>query len=304
MADRVVEVAEDGRYLARSRGFMVVKSKGEEVGRVPLDDIAVVLVTARGAVYTNNLLVELAERGAALVVCTPNYLPVAWLWPLKGHHIQGERMAAQLEATRPMGKRLWRHIVRAKIERQAAVLARLDRPWRGVASLIGRVRVGDPDNIEAQAARRYWPLIFGDDFRRDQAGRGANSMLNYGYTVLRAAAARAVVTSGLHPSLGIHHRNRYDHLRLADDLMEPFRPFVDLTVATLALEGEAALTTEVKRHLAGTLARGMPSHEGTTPVGLGLHHLARSLARSYVRRETSLDLPRMDGADLAGWRLV
>lgn len=304
MADRVVEVADDGRYLARFRGFMTVKTAGAEVGRVPLDDIAVVLVTGRGTVYTNGLLSELAQRGAALVICTPNYLPVAWLWPLKGHHVQGERMAAQLEATRPMGKRLWRRVVQAKIERQAAVLERLDRPWRGVASLVGRVRVGDPDNVEAQAARRYWPLVFGDRFRRSQAGEGVNAMLNYGYTVLRAAAARAVVSAGLHPSLGIHHRNRYDHLRLADDLMEPFRPFVDLTVAALALQGEQAVTTEVKRDLAGVLVRGLPSQEGTTPVGLGLLRLARSLAQSYLSRESSLDLPRVDGSDLAPWWLV
>lgn len=304
MRERVVEIAEDGRRLARSRGFMTVSSSGEEIGRIPLDDIGTVLVTGQGAIYTNNLLVALAERGVALVVCAPNYLPVAWLWPVEGHHVQAERMAKQLEATRPLGKRLWRDIVRAKIEQQAGILDFLDKPSKGVGNFARRVKSGDPDNIEAQAARRYWPLVFGKNFRRDRELGGINSFLNYGYTVIRAATARAIVTSGLHPSIGIHHSNRYDHLRLADDLMEPFRPFVDLMAFFLIKRGVTSLTPDAKCSLALILSHDLPTVAGTTPISTCLLRLAQSLARSYMTRHAVLDLPfKIRPLDLSAWDL-
>ena len=280
---------------------MTISSR-DNVAKVPLDDIGTVLVTGRGATYTNNLLVALAKRGVALVICAPNFLPVAWLWPIEGHHVQAERMAAQLQATRPIGKRLWRDVVRAKIDQQAAVLGRLGQPSGGVAGLGRRVRAGDPDNVEAQAARRYWPLAFGREFRRDRKAGGANALLNYGYTVLRAATARAIVASGLHPSIGIHHANRYDHLRLADDLMEPFRPLVDLIVIDLMKSAVTDLTPEAKRQLALVLARDLPTAAGTTPVASCLLRLAQSLARSYLTRETALELPlKARPLDLSSW---
>ena len=304
MRERVVEIAEGTRWLARSRGFMTISAEGEEIGRVPLDDIGVVLVTGRGAAYTNNLLVALAERGIALVVCAPNYLPMAWLWPVEGHHVQAERMAAQIEATRPMGKRLWRDVVRAKIEQQTAVLDILGQPSGGVGNLMRKIRSGDSDNIEAQAARRYWPLAFGKDFRRNKEASGANAFLNYGYTVLRAATARAIVTSGLHPSIGIHHSNRYDHLRLADDLMEPFRPFVDLMVISLIERGVTDVTTEAKRDLALVLSHDLPTKAGTTPISSCLFRLAQSLAQSYLTRHAGLELPlKARPLDLSAWSL-
>ncbi len=302
MPERVVEIAEDGRRLARLRGFMTISASDGELGRIPLDDVGIVLVTGHGATYTNNLLVALASHGAALVICAPNFLPVAWLWPIDGHHVQAERMAAQLAATRPMGKRLWRDVVRAKIHHQASVLDRLGKPSGGVFALGKRVRAGDPDNIEAQAARRYWPLAFGKGFRRDQAANGCNALLNYGYTVLRAATARAIVASGLHPSIGIHHSNRYDHLRLADDLMEPFRPLVDLTVAGLTRRGVTELTPEAKRDLVHILGRDLATTAGTTPVSTCILRLAQSLAQSFIARKTVLDMPlRPLPLDLSAW---
>lgn len=291
MIGRVVEIAEDGRHLSVARGFMVVKAEGAEIGRVPLDDIAVVIANAHGLTYSNNLLIALAERGAAVVLCGSNHSPVAWLWPMAGHHAQTLRMRAQLAATRPLAKRLWQILVQAKIEQQRAVLAALGRPSEGFRLLARQVRSGDPDNIEAQAARRYWPLLFGPDFRRDRALPGINTLLNYGYTVLRSATARAVVAAGLHPSLGIHHRNRYDDMCLVDDLMEPFRPIVDLLVARMAAAGTVELSTEAKRSLAGITVLDMRTQDGTTPLATCLQRLATSLGRAYEAREARLDLP-------------
>src|SRR5690606_215333 len=142
----------------------------------------------------------------------------------------GTRIEAQAAASRPMAKRLWADLVRAKVRAQAAALAEFSQPPLVLETLAKRVRSGDPVNIEAQAAQRYWPSLFGPDFRRDRSADGVNALLNYGYMVLRASAARAVVSAGLHPSLGIHHKSAGSSLRLADDLMEPFRPAVDILV--------------------------------------------------------------------------
>jgi CRISPR-associated protein Cas1 len=258
---------------------------------VPLDDIGVVLANAHGLTYSNNLLVALAQRGAGLVICGPNHSPVAWMWPVEGHHAQAARMRAQLAAPQPLAKRLWQVVVRAKIMQQAATLVALGRPAGGFQLLARQVRSGDPDNIEAQAARRYWPLLFGPGFRRDPEIPGLNGLLNYGYAILRSATARAAVAAGLHPSIGIHHHGPHNSLCLIDDLMEPFRPLVDLFVARLADAGQSEVTKETKRVLAEMTALDMRTREGTTPLGTCLERLAVSLAQAFESHEAVLDLP-------------
>lgn len=291
MIGRVVEVASDGRHLALSRGFMTVSDRGTEVGRVPLDDIGVLLCHAHGLTYSNSLMLELARRGACVVLCGPNHLPQAWLWPLEGHHVQALRMRYQLAVGEALKKRLWQTLVRAKIRQQGAVLARAGRPHGAFDLLARKVRPGDPDNLEAQAARRYWPLLMGGDFRRDRHGGGENAVLNYGYTVLRSGVARAVISAGLHPSVGLHHANRGNALCLIDDLMEPFRPFVDYVAFRLQTEGEAALSAAAKSRLAGVLSLDVATSRGTTPIGTCLDRLALSLCGVFETRKGGLDLP-------------
>jgi CRISPR-associated protein Cas1 len=291
MIGRVIEIASDGRHLAVFRGFMTISADGAEVGRVPLDDIGVLLCHAHGLTYSNNLIVELTGRGVAIVICGANHLPVAWVWPLDGHHIQSLRMRHQLAASEPLRKRLWQTIVRAKIAQQAAVLAGLGKAHEAFDLLAGKVRSGDPDNIEAQAARRYWPLLMGNDFRRDRAAGGGNALLNYGYTVLRAGVARAVVAAGLHPSLGLHHVNRGNPMCLVDDLMEPFRPLVDVVVLRLMAAGEAEVTSVAKARLAMVLSLDLATRAGTTPLSTCLERLALSLAVAFETGKPVLELP-------------
>lgn len=257
MIGRVVEVASDGRHLAVLRGFMTISADGAEVARVPLDDIGVLLCHAHGLTYSNNLLVELSQRGAAVVLCGSNHMPLAWVWPLDGHHVQALRMRYQLEADEPLRKRLWQVLVRAKIVQQGAVLKRMGKADGAFDLLARKVRSGDPENMEAQAARRYWPLLMGEDFRRDRQTGGTNAMLNYGYTVLRAGVARAVTSTGLHPSIGLHHSNRGNPMCLVDDLMEPFRPLIDYLVTRLAADGAEDVTPSVKGSLARVLSLDM-----------------------------------------------
>jgi CRISPR-associated protein Cas1 len=291
MIGRIVEIAQDGRHLSVLRGFMVVSAERQEIGRVPLDDIGTVVVNAHGVTYSNNLVVELAQRGAGMVLCGSNHAPVAWLWPMVGHHAQAARMLAQLAATKPLGKRLWQIVIRAKIEQQGAVLRALGRPGEGFRLLARQVNSGDPENMEAQAARRYWPLLFGPDFRRDREAPGLNGLLNYGYTVLRSATARAVVAAGLHPSLGIHHRHRANDMCLVDDVMEPFRPLVDLQVTRLFESGTVEVNRAAKEALAGLTAADMQTARGVTPLGACLERLATSLGQAFETGVATLDLP-------------
>lgn len=294
MIGRIVEVADDRRHLHVHRGFMVVQeTEGEhrELGQVPLDDIAAVIANAHGLSYTNNLLVALAERGAPLVVCAANHNAAAMLLPIDGHFEQARRFDVQIAVSQPTRKRLWAAIVRAKLEHQAAALGAAGRPAAPLSALVRKVRSGDPENLEAQGARRYWGLLFGEDFRRDKNGEGLNALLNYGYTVLRACTARAVVAAGLHPSIGLHHSHDNNAMRLVDDLMEPFRPVIDLKVWNLHRRGQSEITLDTKRVLVRSLYEDMQTDAGATPVMVCTQRLATSLAQVYLGERNELDLP-------------
>lgn len=294
MIGRIVEVADDRRHLLLSRGFMVVQdTEGErkELGQVPLDDVAAVIANAHGLSYTNNLLVALSERCAPFVLCAANHNAVGMVLPIEGNYQQAKRFDAQIAAGQPLIKRLWAEIVKAKLQQQAAALEVTGAPFVPLSALVRKVRSGDPDNFEAQGARRYWGLLFGVDFRRDQQGDGLNAMLNYGYTVLRAATARAVVAAGLHPTIGLHHSNEGNAMRLVDDLMEPFRPTIDLKVWQLHKQGEGMVTPESKRALVRTLYDDMQTGAGATPVMVCVQKLATSLAQVFMGEKDKLDLP-------------
>jgi len=294
MIGRIVEVADDKRHLFLSRGFLVVQdTEGErkELGQVPLDDIAAVIANAHGLSYTNNLLVALAERCTPFVLCAANHNAVGMVMPVEGNYQQAKRYDAQIAASQPLIKRLWAEIVKSKLQQQAAALEATGAPHIPLQALVRKVRSGDPDNLEAQGARRYWGLLFGNNFRRDQQGGGINAMLNYGYTVLRASTARATVAAGLHPTIGLHHSNEGNAMRLVDDLMEPFRPVIDLKVWQLQKHGENTLTPETKRELVRTLYEDMQTSAGATPVMVCTQKLATSLAQVFLGEKDKLDLP-------------
>jgi CRISP-associated protein Cas1 len=301
MIGRIVEVADDRRHLFVHRGFMVVQdTEGErkELGQVPLDDIAAVIGNAHGLSYTNNLLVALAERGSPFVLCAANHNAVGMLLPIEGNFEQSKRIEMQIAASLPTHKRLWAAVVRSKLEQQGAALEATGAPSAPLTALAAKVKSGDPDNLEAQGARRYWQLLFGTEFRRDQNGGGLNGLLNYGYTVLRATTARAVIAAGLHPSIGLHHSNDTNAMRLVDDLMEPFRPMIDLKVWQLHRNGEKEVSPQTKRALVRTLYDDMQTEAGATPVMVCVQKLCTSLALVYLGEREKLELP-LPGLPLA-----
>ncbi len=291
MIGRIVEIATDGVHLSVKRGFMIVSQDHERLGQVALDDIAALVVHGHGATWSANLTARLAERGAPMVICGSNHAPVALLWPLDGHYEQGLRMQAQADAAKPTRNRLWRDLVKAKVLAQADALDAFGERSGALRDLALKVKSGDPDNIEAQAARRYWSLMMGSDFRRDRAAGGVNALLNYGYMVLRAATARSILAAGLHPSLSVHHQSRGSALRLADDLMEPFRPYVDGTVKRIIATVGDTLDRDAKATLVNVTTLDLQGPKGASPLQTCLDRLASSLAQVYLGDRKRLELP-------------
>ena len=299
MIGRIVEIAGDSRYLSLDRGFLVVSHRGEEVGRTPIDDVAGLIGNAHGLSYSNNLLVAMAERGIPFVLCGAQHRPVGMLWPVEGHHRQAARMDAQLRAALPLKKRLWKQLVQSKIGMQAAVLGLYEGPEPPLRRMIGKVRAGDLGNVEGQAARAYWGLLLGPTFRRDQQAEGANALLNYGYTVLRATVARHLMAAGLHPGVPIHHANEGNPMRLVDDLMEPFRPLVDAWVRRLLESGCSIVDTDSKRALALLPTRSLLTEYGISPVSVVIQRLCISLAQVYEDPASTLELPPCNAKTLS-----
>ena len=293
MSWRIIDVAEDGRYLHAERDWLVIQDKRTEIGRVPLTDVQSVLVHAGHATYSHGLLLRLSAHDIPLVVCDNRHEPVAILMSLSGHHRHAGRVRSQAESALPLQKRIWRDLVRTKITEQARSLALFDITGKdGLNKLVSKVRAGDPENVEARAARYYWPRIFGDDFRRDRGQPGINAHLNYGYTILRSALARAVTAAGLVPSLGVGHINARNNFCLVDDLMEPFRPLVDRLVRENRETWMGEITAHGRGELAGMMMRTIMTDEGETDLYRAMAMVVNSLVKLFAGEEKKLYLPK------------
>ncbi|MCL2660426.1 MAG: type II CRISPR-associated endonuclease Cas1, partial [Acidobacteriaceae bacterium] len=231
MIDRVIEIANPARLSVRDAQLVIERPRDEQLSlpfTTPVSEIAVLLLAHPQVTLSQAVLSRIAEAGGSVVTIDRNFLPVSMQLPVQAHFLQTERFAKQMQLSLPSRKRLWQQIVRAKICAQGELLKELYGNDSGLVAMSAQVRTGDAGNLEAQAARRYWPLVFGDlKFKRGAEGPDQNRLLDYGYIVLRAAVARALCAAGLHPSIGLRHKNRYDAFCLAADVMEPFRPAVD-----------------------------------------------------------------------------
>jgi CRISPR-associated protein Cas1 len=233
MEQKIIDISEEAAGLSVRNSQLVIQTSDREFS-APLEEIAGLVVSHPGAHYTHATLAGVCANGGTVVLCNEKRLPIGMLLPLAQNYVQTERMASQLTVTVPRKKQLWRQIVVAKVRAQGRLLELLHGDDHGLARLARTVKSGDTSNVEAQAARRYWPVLIDPAFRRIPGRRDfTNSALNYGYAVLRGIIARAVCAVGLHPSLGLHHHNRYNPFSLIDDVMEPYRPLVDHTVCLL-----------------------------------------------------------------------
>lgn len=293
MTEHVVEIAEAPARLSLSVGRLLVEQPERQPVSVPVKEVSVVVLAHPQISVTHPALAALAEAGAAVIACDASRLPVGMMLPLRAHSIQAERMAKQAAAPLPTRKRLWKQIVQAKVRAQARTLRELRGSDEGLFALADRVRSGDPTNIEAQAAVRYWKAVFGrSDFRRSQEAEDENRFLNYGYTILRGMAARAVCASGLHPGLGIHHHNRYDAYGLADDLMEPYRPVVDRAAIALAysIGATGALNGASKSTLISALSKRYEVAGERRTLGELIQRAAFSLCKVLTGRLRDLEI--------------
>jgi CRISPR-associated protein Cas1 len=256
-----------------------------ELGSIPIEDIGVVLLDNYQITITHGLMAALFDNNVAIISCNEKHLPVGLMLPLDGNTIQSERFTVQIEASEPLKKNLWAQTVKAKIENQATVLQRAGIDNKRLLALIPQIQSGDPDNVEGRAASVYWKLLFDKlEFTRDRFGSMPNPHLNYCYAILRAIVARALVGSGLLPTLGIHHSNKYNAYCLADDIMEPYRPFCDWMVYKMVEKGEInndEITREQKATLLGIASTDIIIDGKKSPLMVGLPRTTNSLFECY-----------------------
>jgi len=267
-------------HLSLKNQQMIIKAKEDSgsCSSVPVEDIGFVILENPEISISLPLLNALADNNAAVILCSDKHMPNAMFMNLDSNSTQGESFRAQLSATEPMKKNIWKQII---IRNQAALLRKLDKDGDSLKPCYQNVKSGDSDNREGVAAKLYWNELFDEKFMRVRTGPSPNEMLNYGYTVLRAAVARSLTGSGLLPSIGIFHRNRYNAFPLADDVMEPYRPFVDEIVFHLYANGESSLNKYSKSEILKLLYADTFFENATRPLDIGLSITTASLAKCY-----------------------
>ena len=264
---------------------------------VPIEDIGMVVLEHQQITLSQYLLDRLVANNAAVITCNETKHPSGLFLPLEGNTLQSERFRAQIEATEPLKKQLWQQTVKAKISNQSAVLAKWGLPNKLLNNLADGVKSGDADNSEAVAAGYYWKNLFPVvwDFYRKREGPPPNNLLNYGYAILRATVARALVGAGLLPTLGIFHRNRYNAYCLADDIMEPYRPFVDVIVRGIIDKTSAVdvLTQEFKVELLKLPTIDVELDGESSPLMVAVQRTATSVAKCYLGETRKILYPSM-----------
>lgn len=278
-------------YLSLRLEQLVIKTQKQEddgeslTKTIPIEDIGVVVLDHRQITITQGVMEKLLENNCAVITCDSRHLPVGLLLPLVGNTVQNERFRSQIDSSLPLRKQLWQQTIQAKIANQAAVLEySTSRRHGNMLAWVSQVKSGDSDNVEARAATYYWKTIFPErpDFLRGQFEDEPNGLFNYGYAILRAVVARSLVMSGLLPTLGIHHHNRYNAYCLADDIMEPYRPYVDrLVLDIIAEDGTLSLTQSAKLRLLSIPVLDVEIDGHTSPLMVAVSTTTASLAKCF-----------------------
>ena len=293
-------------YLSLRNGQLVVNvaahdDEPERQATLPIEDLGVVVLDHQQITITSGAIAALIENNAAVVTCNEKHIPTGLVLPLEGHTVQQERFEAQITASIPLRKQLWQQTVVQKIRNQAAVLHEITgTEVKNMLVWASDVRSGDSTNLEGRAAAYYWSKLLEmeeEKFVRDRSGMWPNAMLNYGYAILRAVVARALVSSGLLPTLGIHHHNRYNAYCLADDVMEPYRPYVDRHVMKLMDKHHEAdeINTKIKRDLLTIPTLEVVIGGQRSPLMVGVSSSTASLAKCYSGELRKIAYPQIDG---------
>ncbi|MBS5527641.1 MAG: type II CRISPR-associated endonuclease Cas1 [Prevotella sp.] len=302
-------------YLSLRQGQMVIRlpdivrnetlpERMKQQGEItkPIEDIGIVVLDCKQITITQGLLEALLENNSAVITCDNRSMPVGLMLPLCGNSVQSERFRDQIDASLPLKKQLWQQTIKAKIRNQSTVLTHWTNKETGcMRRWENDVKSGDPDNLEGRAAAYYWKTLFSDfdelkDFTRDRDGIYPNNLLNYGYAVLRAVVARALVSSGMLPTLGIHHHNRYNAYCLADDIMEPYRPYVDEFVFSIVKEfggEEQELAKDIKAKLLSIPTTEVIIGGKRSPLMVAVSQTTASLYRCFNGELRRIAYPEM-----------
>ncbi len=282
--------------LSLKNNQIVIRLKEEDLTVTrPIEDVGIIVVENQMVSMTVPLLNALSENNVAVIFCDNKAMPKSMLMTLESNTTQQESYRCQIEATLPTKKRVWKQIVESKIRNQSALLNKLDKNGNSLKQHYMNVKSGDSDNREGAAARLYWGMLFDYGFRREREGSPPNNLLNYGYAILRAAVTRALLGSGLYPAFGVFHRNRYNAFPLADDMMEPFRPFVDEIVYRLYYDGaHSELDKDAKIALQRVLFCDVRMGKVTRPLEVALSLTTASLLRIYTGEADKLTLPILE----------
>jgi CRISPR-associated protein Cas1 len=296
MIKRTLFFAQPCKLSVKDRQLIASYPESGETKTAPVEDLGFIVIENQQISISMPLLTELTNNNVAVVFCNAAHYPSSMLLNLDGHHIQQELFSRQIEATEPLKKNLWKQTIEAKIGNQAGVLKRLSKDYKKVMHFAEKVKSGDVENAEGSAARAYWPLLLGEKFIREQHGDPPNNLLNYGYAIFRAAVARALAGSGLLATLGIHHHNKYNAFCLADDIMEPYRPYIDLLVFEIMKSGEniEELNTGLKMKLLEVLAADVQMGKQTRPLMVGLSSTTASLAKCYTGEAKKINYPEIN----------
>jgi CRISPR-associated protein Cas1 len=285
-------------YLKTANEQLVIEMHDSgETKNAPIEDIGLLILDHQRITITQALLAKLLANNTAVVTCNHTHHPVGLLLNLDGNSLQSQHFRDQIEASIPLKKQLWQQTVTSKILNQAALLQAQRQENKLLINLAREVKSGDSENHEARAAAYYWKRIFPEflEFRRDREGPPPNNLLNYGYAILRALVARSLVASGLLPTLGIHHRNQYNSYCLADDIMEPYRPFVDKVVCQI-IRGNGKfleMTPSMKKELLSIPTMDVRINGQKSPLMNAVQRTTSSLAKCFEGRSRKLLYPQM-----------
>ena len=286
-------------YLkTRNEQLIVELTDSGEVKSAAIEDIGIVILDHQQITITHSVIAKLLANNVALITCNETHHPTGLMLNLDGHTLQSQRFRYQTDASQPLKKQLWQQTVVAKISNQANLLSYYKIPSKTLEQLATKVKSGDSDNCEAQAAAYYWKNIFPQNpgFRRSREGAPPNNLLNYGYAILRATVARCLVGSGLLPTLGLHHRNQYNAYCLADDIMEPYRPYVDKVVYDIVRNNGKylELTPGMKQQLLSIPAIDVNIDDESSPLLNAVQRTTASLAKCYEGNSRKLLYPSME----------
>lgn len=275
-----------------NNGTVSESFKKEVEHTIPIEDIGIVIFDNKQITITHGLIEALLENNTAIITCDYNRMPVGLMLPLCGNKTQNEWFRKQLDISIPLQKQLWQQTVQAKISNQAKVLKSRGVEVRNMLRWVNDVRSGDADNLEARAAVYYWANMF-PDFKRGRDGEPPNNLLNYGYAILRAIVARSLVASRLLPTLGIHHHNRYNAYCLADDIMEPYRPYVDMIVLQLYDSGCIEMNKETKARLLSIPVLDTEIDGKRSPLMIAVGQTTASLFRCFNGEIRKISYPEI-----------